>query len=129
MALACPSGARKYLSYPLFAMIGSRGCQWIPQGALRGVSQQGSRLTSRATPLGTPNGVNGDTNGDTFRVAKQVRRCQNLREIQANTMDNPLSGRANNLINPYPLGQIHITPNVVLVWRFNMVIIHNENAH
>ena len=36
----------------------------------------------------------GDTFGDTFRVAKQVRGCQNLGEIQANTTDNPLPERA-----------------------------------
>jgi hypothetical protein len=69
-------------------------------GAIRGVSQQGSRLTSRATPLGRPNGAGGDTNGDTLWVAKQVHRCKNLGEIQVITMVSTLLSRTKSLQKP-----------------------------
>jgi len=49
--------------------------------------------TSRATRWEDLHRANGDTFGDTFRVAKQVRRCQNLGEIQANTVVTGLLSR------------------------------------
>ena len=80
--------------------MGSGGLLVDSTGAMRGVSQQGSRLTSRATPLGRPNGVNGDTNGDTLWVAKQVHRCKNLGEIQVITMVLTLLSRTNHSRKP-----------------------------
>ena len=50
----------------------------------------------------------GDTFGDTFRVAKQVRGCQNLGEIQANTTDNPLPERA--IPTSEPPGYLSVLP-------------------
>jgi len=56
--------------------------------------------TSRATRWEDLHRANGDTFGDTFRVAKQVRRCQNLGEIQANTVVTGLLSRTIQFSQP-----------------------------